>query len=85
MKVKLKDLGILPKERTINLTAMDWDNGYNQALKEVGEVEIGLDVEKMRNIMIKKQFKMDGMLTQSLQGTAEALNNSIKDIIRRVE
>tara|TARA_Y100000310_G_C20513486_1_gene730022 strand:+ start:795 stop:1058 length:264 start_codon:yes stop_codon:yes gene_type:complete len=87
MKIKLKELGILPKEKKITLNGCQWDGakryvfsekgkGYNQALKEVGEVEIELDVEKIKEIA---KYANDNTLEFIY------LNNSIKDIIRRVE
>ena len=53
MKIKqIKDF-LKEKRTTKDKSDEDWcyDQGYNQALKEIGELEIGLDVEKVDKII----------------------------------
>lgn len=49
---KLKDLGILPKHYIPiikNQVSYDLASGYNTAIDEIGEIDVGLDIEKLKS------------------------------------
>jgi cytochrome c553 len=57
--MKLREIVDLPKEKGLKLGEqyLGYEQGYNQALKEIGDIEVIVDVEKIEIILAETRAK----------------------------
>ena len=86
--MKIKDLQGFPEKKAVkgvieygkDVHACGVDDGYNQALSELGELEVELDVEKIIELLMP-EFGMAGIMQEAIDRVATAIANS-KEVVR---
>lgn len=91
MKIKIKDFAKLPKPRVIPpLPTSDYDEdfmirlcfsgdlNYNQARKEIGEIEVEVDVGKLEQLLYDELKPIE----RRLWGVAQAIADNIGEILK---
>ncbi len=81
----LRDLVKLPKKKErkdlMSTNTTFWENvGYNQTIDQIGNIEIELDVGKIKEILFSAPRYGKGWI--EIEKTAQAIADNFKDIIK---